>query len=242
MSLVKIWSEFNKSAKIILVALVGVGAFGWWSSCGNKSKMEEWRDNYNEFVSKAAEETKRADSLKVVADSAIAVSDSAKTKAESLLTSVTNLEVQIKELQRPADSLAKITDATFLKLTQGRPMEQVLEKSPPAADPWIRLSFVQHEEILNLRLQNSLLVAAKDSLKKANTSLLTSVQSAKSAFEIERQRADSLQGVVNLIPPPPPKERFLGFIPLPSRKASLLIGMGLGVVGSQVVENLLNKP
>ncbi len=67
------------------------------------------------------------------------------------------------------------------------------------------------------------------------TELESALQSKDNALRMALTRGDSLQAVINIIPPAPKNpNRMLGF-KLPSRKASFLIGVGIGIGTSILV-------
>ena len=87
-------------------------------------------------------------------------------------------------------------------------------------------------------LQDSIIVQQQLTITTQDTQL-NELQAALNSKDISLkfalQRGDSLQTVLNLLPPPPKNSnRLLGF-KLPSRKASFLIGVGMGLGASILV-------
>ena len=136
----------------------------------------------------------------------------------------------ITDMQAKSDSFEVANSSTFETLTDGKPVEEVIENEHPAAEPWIGLSF-------SLRAENLFLRSEIDSLERQRTALNNLVQTkndelanVRSSLLFQTARADSLNTIVIAIPSAPPKEKFL-FFNLPSRKTSFIVGTIVGVVG-----------
>jgi lipopolysaccharide export LptBFGC system permease protein LptF len=67
------------------------------------------------------------------------------------------------------------------------------------------------------------------------TELNTALNSKDVSLKLALQRGDSLQTVLNLLPPPPSNPNRMFGIKLPSRKASFLVGLGMGLGASLLV-------
>lgn len=67
------------------------------------------------------------------------------------------------------------------------------------------------------------------------TELNTALNSKDVSLKLALQRGDSLQTVLNLLPPPPSNPNRMFGIKLPSRKMSFLVGVGIGLGTSILV-------
>lgn len=234
------WTNMNRTIKLLMWVAVIVVAISLYFSFVKGKEAEEWKDRYNDFRERAALVSARADSLEREAVLQ-------KQRADEFAARVIELEKQnetlsaevarLKELLKP---ISDQNDITFQELTQNQPVEVVVKKYNPQAEPWIRLSYSLHHENSLLDQTVNVLerqVNVKDDqlrLKQLETEALNR------SLTFQTERADALQKIVDAIPPPPPDEKLLGIIPLPNRKTSMLIGAVGGVVTTAAIIGTLN--
>jgi hypothetical protein len=89
-----------------------------------------------------------------------------------------------------------------------------------------------------LPLKDSIIAKQKETITLQSTQV-TELESAlgkkDDALKLALMRGDSLQAVINLIPPAPKNPNRMFGIKLPSRKASFLVGVAMGVGTSLLV-------
>ncbi len=89
-----------------------------------------------------------------------------------------------------------------------------------------------------LPLKDSIIAKQKETIAAQGTQvteLESALSSKDNALRMALMRGDSLQAVINLIPPAPKNPNRMFGIKLPSRKASFLIGVVMGVGTSVLV-------
>ena len=226
------WSAFNKSAKIAVIVLVALLAGSLVRSFGQSSAIDKWRDDFNEFRTAAQADTRTlSDSLNARTDSVIAIVDIAEERADSLTTEIDERTDEIETLQDRVEVIIVATDSTFDALTAGEDVETVVEENVPQAEPWIRLAY-------DLRDANGILITANIKfseqvfdLEQRDVERVTAADALRAGLVFQTFRADSLEATIFSIPEGPPKERLLGFIPLPSRQTSFILGGVTAIVG-----------
>jgi hypothetical protein len=237
--ILSIWTNLNGTAKIVLAVAVVVVAGMAYKSCASDKAMDRWRHKYDEFRAAAAAATHHADSLQVVANAALARADTADAHAAILTVHITERDSTIAKLKQQATVVHGANDSTFASLTHGQPESTVVAQNPGSA-AWIHITFRLREENDLLRVTNDMLSVQVVELQQRDSLRLTSIMELKKSVASLQERGDSLQVIVSSIPTAPPREKFL-FIPLPSRKMSLFVGVGLGVVGSALVNKYMVK-
>ena len=127
---------------------------------------------------------------------------------------------QYKEYKAQAEATSKFADSLQVQIN-------IQENETRAA-----LSRAEVASRNSIIAQQKLTIETQDTqINELNTALNSKDVSLKLAL----QRGDSLQTVLNLLPPPPKNpNRMLGF-KLPSRKVSFLIGVGMGLGTSLLV-------
>jgi hypothetical protein len=236
------WQAFNKSAKIAVVVLFAFLAASLVRSCGLESDVDKWRDDFNEFRTTAQADARTlSDSLNARTDSVIAIVEVADERADSLTTEIDERTDEIENLQDQVEVIIVATDSTFDALTGGAGVETVVEENVPQAEPWIRLAY-------DLRDANGILITANIKfseqvfdLEQRDVERVTAADALRAGLAFQTFRADSLEATVFSIPEGPPREVLLGFIPLPSRQASFLIGGITAIVGYIFFDKWLSK-
>ena len=238
----EIWQAFNKSAKIAVVVLLGFLATSVWRGCASESALDKWRDDFNEFRTTAQEDARiLTDSLNARTDSVIAIVEISDERADSLTFEIAERNDEIGDLQDRAEVIIVATDSTFDALTAGQDVETVVEENVPQAEPWIRLAY-------DLRDANGILITANIKfseqvfdLEQRDVERVTAADALRAGLMFQTQRADSLHIIVLNIPTGPPTEKLLGFIPLPSRQTSFIIGGITAIVGYIAFDKWLSK-
>ena len=189
----------------LLLAFAGVL---YWQDSTSDDAMDKYIEEYKQFQAKADSVTKLADSLKaeiVIADNE---SRAAESRAKILGRQVNSLKNETLSMEERAEVM-KETLLDTLELAR-----QVLP------------------------LKDSIIAKQKETIAAQDgqvTELQSALQSKDNALRMALIRGDSLQAVINLIPPAPKNpNRMFGF-KLPSRKASFLVGVAMGVGTSILV-------
>jgi chromosome segregation ATPase len=193
--------------KLLIVFLI-FGAAMYWQDTTSQDKMDKYIEEYKQFQAKADSVTKLADSLKaeiVIADNE---SRAAEGRAKILGRQVNSLKSETLSMEERAEVM-KETLLDTLELAR-----QVLP------------------------LKDSIIAKQKETIAAQDgqvTELQSALQNKDNALRMALIRGDSLQAVINLIPPAPTNpNRMFGF-KLPSRKASFLVGVAMGVGTSILV-------
>jgi uncharacterized phage infection (PIP) family protein YhgE len=183
----------------LLLAFAGVL---YWQDSTSDDAMDKYIEEYKAFQAKADSVTELADSLKeeiVIADNE---SRAAESRAKILGRQVNSLKNETLSMEERAEVM-KETLLDTLELAR-----QVLP------------------------LKDSIIAKQKETIAAQDgqvTELQSALQSKDNALRMAMMRGDSLQAVINLIPPAPKNpNRMFGF-KLPSRKASFAIGLAMGI-------------
>ena len=189
----------------LLLAFAGVL---YWQDSTSDDAMDKYIEEYKVFQAKADSVTELADSLKeeiVIADNE---SRAAESRAKILGRQVNSLKNETLSMEERAEVM-KETLLDTLELAR-----QVLP------------------------LKDSIIAKQKETIAAQDgqvTELQSALQSKDNALRMAMMRGDSLQAVINLIPPAPKNpNRMFGF-KLPSRKVSFLVGVAMGVGTSILV-------
>lgn len=228
----EIWQAFNKSAKIAVVVLLGFLATSVWHSCSSESEIDQWRTDFNNFRDNAqASAVALTDSLNARTDSVIAIVETSDERADSLTFEITERDDEIENLQDRAEVIIVATDSTFGALTSGQDVETVVEENVPQAEPWIRLVYGLHE-VNGILIQANIKFSEQVfDLEQRDKERVIAADALRAGLMFQTQRADLLQIIVLNIPTGPPIEKLLGFIPLPSRQTSFILGGITAIVG-----------
>ena len=195
-------------AKIALVAAGVLGLVMMLKLNKQEDEMDKYIAEYKVFQQKAEVATALADSLSeeiVIADNE---SRAAESRAKILGRQVNSLKNETLSMEERAEVM-KETLLDTLELAR-----QVLP------------------------LKDSIIAKQKETIAVQDgqvTELQSALSSKDNALKMALMRGDSLQAVINLIPPAPKNpNRMFGF-KLPSRKASFLVGVAMGVGTSILV-------
>jgi hypothetical protein len=193
--------EKKMKVKLLGLLLVFAGVLYWQDSTSDDA-MDKYIEEYKAFQAKADSVTELADSLKeeiVIADNE---SRAAESRAKILGRQVNSLKNETLSMEERAEVM-KETLLDTLELAR-----QVLP------------------------LKDSIIAKQKETIAVQDgqvTELQSALQSKDNALRMAMMRGDSLQAVINLIPPAPKNpNRMFGF-KLPSRKASFAIGLAMGI-------------
>ena len=187
--------------KLLVLLLTFAGVLYWQDSTSDDA-MDKYIEEYKAFQAKADSVTELADSLKeeiVIADNE---SRAAESRAKILGRQVNSLKNETLSMEERAEVM-KETLLDTLELAR-----QVLP------------------------LKDSIIAKQKETIAAQDgqvTELQSALQNKDNALRMAMMRGDSLQAVINLIPPAPKNpNRMFGF-KLPSRKASFAIGLAMGI-------------
>jgi hypothetical protein len=193
--------------KLLVIFLI-FGGVMYWQDSTSDDKMDKYIEEYKQFQAKADSVTELADSLKeeiIIADNE---SRAAESRAKSLGRQVTSLRNETLSMEERAEVM-KETLLDTLELAR-----QILP------------------------LKDSIIAKQKETIDAQGTQvteLESALSSKDNALRMAMMRGDSLQAVINLIPPAPKNpNRMLGF-KLPSRKASFAVGLAMGLGASILV-------
>jgi len=193
--------EKKMKVKLLVIFLIFAGALYWQDSTSDDA-MDKYIEEYKAFQAKADSVTELADSLK----EEIVIADNESRAAES----------RAKLLGRQVSAL---TNETLSMEERAETMKETLLDTLELA-----------RQILPLK--DSIIAKQKETIATQGsqvTELESALQSKDNALRMALMRGDSLQAVINLIPPAPKNpNRMFGF-KLPSRKASFAIGLAMGI-------------
>ena len=237
-----IWKNFNQSAKIVITVVFAFLVLSLVHSCGLTSDIDQWRSDFDKFRTGAqTSAVELSDSLNARTDSVVAEAAAATDRADLLTIAIADKDDIIEDLQERTEEIAVANDSTFAALTHGNDVNEVVAENAPQAEPWIRLTFGQNDQIGLLIEQNIVFSEKVWDLEQRDVERVTAANALRAGLAYQIQRADSLQTIVLNIPSGPPKERLLGFIPLPSRQTSFWAGAIGGVITYIVVDQWLGK-
>ncbi len=194
-------------AKWMLLA-AGVLGLVMYVKNDSQDEMDKYIAEYKVFQQKAEVATALADSL----SEEIIIADNESRAAES----------RAKVLSRQVSTL---TNETLSMEERAEVMKETLLDTLELA-----------RQILPLK--DSIIAKQKETITTQGsqvTELESALQSKDNALRMAMMRGDSLQAVINLIPPAPKNPNRMFGIKLPSRKASFLIGVAMGVGTSILV-------
>ena len=193
--------------KLLGLLLVFAGVLYWQNSTSDDA-MDKYIAEYKQFQAKADLVAELADSLKeeiIIADNE---SRAAESRAKVLGRQVNSLRNETLSMEERAEVM-KETLLDTLELAR-----QVLP------------------------LKDSIIAKQKETITLQSTQV-TELESAlgkkDDALKLAMMRGDSLQAVINLIPPAPKNPNRMFGIKLPSRKASFLVGVAMGIGTSILV-------
>jgi membrane-associated HD superfamily phosphohydrolase len=195
--------ELEKMMKLKLLGLLLVFAgVLYWQDSTSDDAMDKYIEEYKQFQAKADSVTELADSLKVEIVIADNESRAAESRAKVLGSQVNSLKNETLSMEERAEVM-KETLLDTLELAR-----QVLP------------------------LKDSIIAKQKETITAQGTQvteLESALSSKDNALRMAMMRGDSLQAVINLIPPAPKNpNRMFGF-KLPSRKASFAVGLAMGL-------------
>jgi len=201
--------ELEKKMKVKLLGLLLVFASAlYWQDARSDDAMDKYIAEYKAFQAKADSTTKLADSLKaeiVIADNE---SRAAEGRAQILGRQVNSLKNQTSSMMDRATELQETLTDTVEMARQLLPLKDSI--------------IAQQQETINTQS------AQVSELERA-------LQNKDNALRLALIRGDSLQSVINIIPPAPKNpNRILGF-KLPSRKTTFVVGLAMGLGTSILV-------
>jgi hypothetical protein len=186
----------------LLGLLLVFAAILYWQDSRNDDAMDKYINEYNQFQVKADSITNLADSLKVELIIADKESRAAENRAQVLGTQVNSSKNKTVNMMERASELQKTLIDTLEMARQLLPLKDSI--------------IVQQQESMTIQSTQV-------------SELQQALQSKDNAFRLALMRGDSLQVVINLIPPAPKNpNRMLGF-KLPSRKVSFVAGVAIGI-------------
>lgn len=192
------------TAPIAKWMLIAAGLLGVVMYVKNDSQdeMDKYIAEYKVFQQKAEAATELADSLKqeiVIADNE---SRAAESRAKVLSRQVNTLRDETLSMEERAEVMKETLLDTLVLARQLLPLkDSIIAKQKETID-------VQGGQV-----------------KELESALL----SKDNALRMAMIRGDSLQAVINLIPPAPKNPNRMFGIKLPSRKASFAIGLAMGL-------------
>ena len=193
--------EKMMKVKLLALLLVFAGVLYWQDSTSDDA-MDKYIEEYKQFQAKADSVTELADSLKeeiIIADNE---SRAAESRAKSLGRQVNSLKNETLSMEERAEMM-KETLLDTLELAR-----QILP------------------------LKDSIIAKQKETIDAQGgqvKELESALSNKDNALRMAMMRGDSLQAVINLIPPAPKNpNRMFGF-KLPSRKASFAVGLAMGL-------------
>ena len=188
-------------AKWMLIA-AGVLGLVMYVKNDSQDEMDKYIAEYKVFQAKAEAATELADSLKqeiVVADNE---SRAAESRAKVLSRQVNTLRDETLNMEERAEVMKETMLDTLELARQLLPLkDSIIAKQKETID-------VQDGQVKELE---------------------SALSSKDNALRMAMIRGDSLQAVINLIPPAPKNPNRMFGIKLPSRKASFAVGLAMGL-------------
>jgi len=187
--------------KLLSLLLVFAGVLYWQDSTSDDA-MDKYIEEYKQFQAKADSVTELADSLKeeiIIADNE---SRAAESRAKVLSRQVNTLRDETLSMEERAEVMKETLLDTLVLARQLLPLkDSIIAKQKETIE-------VQGGQVKELE---------------------SALSSKDNALRMAMIRGDSLQAVINLIPPAPKNpNRMFGF-KLPSRKASFAVGLAMGL-------------
>lgn len=195
-------------AKLALVVAGVLGLVLVLRTNGKQDEMDRYIAQYKEYKAQAEATSKFADSLQVQINIQENETRAALSRAEVASRKANEYKSQTTTL---------LTQATVIRETVTDTIELARTLIP---------------------LQDSIIAQQKLTIETQDTQigeLTTALNSKDVSLKLALQRGDSLQTVLNLLPPAPKNPNRMFGIKLPSRKASFLIGVGMGLGTSLLV-------
>jgi hypothetical protein len=199
-----IMETITVTAPIAKWMLIAAGLLGVVMYVKNDSQdeMDKYIAEYKVFQQKAEAATELADSLKqeiVVADNE---SRAAESRAKVLSRQVNTLQNETLSMEERAEVMKETMLDTLELARQLLPLkDSIIAKQKETID-------VQGGQVKELE---------------------SALSSKDNALRMALIRGDSLQAVINLIPPAPKNPNRMFGIKLPSRKASFVVGLAMGL-------------
>ena len=195
-------------AKLALVAVGALVLVMVVKYNGKEDEMDRYIAQYNEYKATAEATSKFADSLSVQ----ITIQENETRAAEARAAMAARKANEYK-----SQTLVYTTQVAAIRETVTDTVELARQLIP------LQDSIISQQQ-LTISTQDTQINELQSALNSKDISL-----------KLALQRGDSLQLVLNLLPPPPKNpNRMLGF-KLPSRKASFLVGLAMGVGTSILV-------
>lgn len=174
----------------------------YWQDSTSDDAMDKYIKEYKAFQAKADSVSDFADSLVVEITVADNEARAAEGRAKILSRQVNDLRNETLSMEERAEVM-KETLLDTLELAR-----QILP------------------------LKDSIIAKQKETIATQGgqvTELETALQRKDDALKLALMRGDSLQAVINLIPPAPKNPNRMFGIKLPSRKASFAVGLAMGL-------------
>ena len=187
--------------KLLFVFLIFAGVMYWQDSTSNDA-MDKYIEEYKVFQAKADSVTELADSLKEEITIADNESRAAESRAKMLSRQVNTLRNETLSMEERAEVMKETLLDTLELARQVLPLkDSIIAKQKETID-------VQGGQVKELE---------------------SALSSKDNALRMALIRGDSLQAVINLIPPAPKNPNRMFGIKLPSRKASFAVGLAMGL-------------
>jgi hypothetical protein len=194
-------------AKWMLLA-AGVLGLVMYVKNDSQDEMDKYIAEYKVFQAKAEAATELADSLA----QEVVIADNESRAAEG----------RARVLSRQVNSLR---DETMNMMDRASVMQETLTDTVELARQL-------------LPLKDSIIAKQQETITTQSSQvseLETALQKKDDALKLAMMRGDSLQSVINLIPPAPKNPNRMFGIKLPSRKASFAVGLAMGIGTSILV-------
>ena len=207
--------EFNNilvhlRRNLIAIPLVlgGMVVSSYLTGISKQDEIDAYIEEYEEFREEAVQANNFADSLKVEIAEADSIAEEAIELAEEYAE-------DIQELEEETETLKEEVALKVEELNEESTIEEALEVVEDQ-----RVIIEQQDSTLRMKDQQIAQLWVSIEQKDYQINLLTA-------------STDSLQIIIANIPPPPPNpNKFLGFIPKPTRTQTFIIGAIVGGVAA----------
>jgi len=202
---------------LVVVAVV-LGISHVATSCYNAS-MDEFNTKYKAQIQLADSAVKFSNTLKMKSDSIIKINTTLESERE-------RLQIQLSGTKASLTMITKDREALSLEYMAFRRdiMDSAGDMIPRQSVQPV-LDYVDVLEVEGVKLRSA--VETQDSIIQNQMQALGNL---RSAWTLERTRADSLQTVLVMFPRKVPSRKFLGFIPMPSPTTMFIAGVAVGAI------------
>jgi hypothetical protein len=201
-------TNIRSTLKYVIIALLVGVCVNYFGNLSTKDKMDQYISDYKQFKTRA--------------DSAVRFADSLKTQITIETNEAREAELRAEIYAKDVKKL-KMTTANLLSRRDSLMQETIIPKTVEDSLELVRSIIPLQDSIITS--QNGTISNQENQI----TELTRALKNKDNAILLLTTSRDSLQKVIINIPPPPKNPNKLFGIPLPSRKASFVLGTVVGL-------------